>query len=105
MADLTPFEKFSVILNFPPESLYAKMLAPISGTVRVTEGGQELHYLSCSEVDSTHYVYLFVTAHKPTSHKNPQESQWTMRLQIPHQHVLMILEPAFAEKGLLGFQT
>ncbi len=108
MANSKTYQKFSVILNFPAESLHAEMFAPLCSTVRVTESGEHLLHLWCSEVDSTHPVYLLVTAHKPISDNTLQPSNhpWTtIRLRIPHQYVLMILEPPFDEKGLLGFQT
>ena len=103
--DIDDYTKFSVVLNFPKNSRYSELLDGLSSRTTAKNGEEYAYHLWCSEIDSTHPVYLRVTAHKPSSQHTlrPSESPWlTFRLQIPHHYVLLIIDRPL-EKKQLGF--
>jgi len=88
--------KYSVLLHRNLDPRDQEFFSHFAGKV-VGQDGSFLTHFFCTELDSSHHVYLEITTYIPGK-------EGRMKLRIPHGFVFMISDP-IDEKRQVGFVT
>ena len=93
----------SVILTIDPNSAFGIFFEHMSSHIKTSENTSVL-CIWCSEVDSSHPLYLAIVGHKLSTPLNEDNLGVGMRTRIPHHLVLMIDDSHEVDKRFLGFR-